>query len=207
MPVGYTPLSFAKAREIVNSGKIADLYRSPECMEKYNKFKKVLKDEGIDMTTRIVVKQLHWLPPSTSLRTPSSEILKEIEPQDSTPFANEHDITIVTNSFPYYLEDGLVHLCAWVKFPMPSDPESELGDISEKMKQLVDLYVNKTFVDHLGLTEDKVLWFKNWATLQSIKTIPHIHVILDHPDPKKVQALLGTGGVPIDYSTDIASKL
>jgi len=57
------------------------------------------------------------------------------------------------------------------------------------------------------LSNDKVLWFKNWAALQSIKTIPHIHVILDHPNPKKVQALLQTGGIPIDYSTDFASKL
>lgn len=207
MTVGYKPMSFSKVREIVDSGNIRELYRSPECMKKYNSFKKMLKDEGIDMTSRIVVEQLHWLPPSTSIRTPSNEIVEKIKPKDSTPFANEDDITIVTNSFPYYLEDGLVHLCAWVKFPMPPDPKSELGDISDEMKRLVNLYVKKTFVDHLGLSNDKVLWFKNWAALQSIKTIPHIHVILDHPNPKKVQALLQTGGIPIDYSTDFASKL
>ncbi|QPG73690.1 hypothetical protein FOA43_001003 [Brettanomyces nanus] len=200
MLVGRTPFSMEDLHALVDKGDIARLFRSPSCYKKYQKFKVLLESSHIDLTTNIVVTQLKWLPTSIDLTSPSSEILPMIHASDNRPFSNVEDLTIVPNMFPYYLEEGLIHLCVWLKFPFPPDPHSEIGDISEENKQLVEKYVNQTFVKGLGLTKDRVLWFKNYAALQSIRTIPHIHVVIDHPDPIKVAALLGTGGIPIKYT-------
>lgn len=199
MPIGYTPMSFEKARELIENEQIVKLYRSPDCMMKYREMKSEFKNSGINMTTRILVCQLHWVPEDTDLHIPFEELFPLIKPKDKRPFACSEDMTILFNLFPYYFPPGVVHLCIWVKFSMEPDPKSAKGDISDHQKHLVDLYVKATFVDHLGLEPSQVTWFKNWRALQSIKSLPHIHVILDHPDPEKLHNLIGTGGVPINY--------
>ncbi|VEU22558.1 DEKNAAC103609 [Brettanomyces naardenensis] len=208
MPVvGDTPMNFNLVRQIVLSGDIARMYRSPDCLRKYRQFKASLKERDIDMTTNILVTQLKWMSPTVDLKTPASKLIGSIKYSDARPFANEKDMMIMPNAFPYNLEEGIVHLCVWVKFPLPPDPNSEVGDISDTNKQLIQIYIEQTFAKGLGLSKDKVIWFKNWAALQSVKSIPHIHVVIDHPDPAKIEALIGTGGVPIRYGEESQPKL
>lgn len=192
-------MKFTQAKALIAAGDITKFYRSPQCMETYDNFRATLKDKGIDMTTRLLVEELRWVPESTPITTPADEVIPLIKCADIRPFANVKDTTILPNSFPYYLEDGVVHLCVWVRSPLPPDPLSEVGDISAYNRHLVDRYIKQTFTKQLDLSEDRILWFKNWAALQSVRALPHIHVILDHPDASMVKSLLGTGGLPIRY--------
>ncbi|ODV88266.1 hypothetical protein CANARDRAFT_190037, partial [[Candida] arabinofermentans NRRL YB-2248] len=154
------PMPFSKARELIDNGEIQLLTRSRECMDKYNNHRHALKSKGVDMITNLIVNELHWAP------------------ADYRPFASEKDIVITRNSFPYYLESNTAHLCIWVKFPLLPDPSSPIGDISQRNKDLIERYIQKTFVEWLGIPRENIAWFKNWASLQSIKSIPHIHVIV-----------------------------
>lgn len=50
--------------------------------------------------------------------------------------------------------------------------------------------MQKTFVERLG--EDRVFWFKNWVSLQSVRALEHIHVIVRGATKEDLE--LWTGG-------------
>lgn len=62
----------------------------------------------------------------------------------------------------------------WTKCSIPTAPPK--GDLTPEARALIDRYVKATFADRLG--EDNVLWFKNWASIQSVRSVEHIHVLL-----------------------------
>lgn len=96
---------------------------------------------------------------------------------------------------------------------MLPDPNSEIGDIDDDTKRIIEKYVCKTFVDYVGLSRDQIIWWKNYTKIQSIKAIPHVHVLVNLDDDhdgkleKKLRSLIGTPGVLFDYHTPDNSKL
>jgi hypothetical protein len=42
----------------------------------------------------------------------------------------------------------------------------------------------------------QVIWFKNWASLKSVKSVEHFHVMLFDPDPDFVREVTN-GDVPL----------
>jgi hypothetical protein len=46
------------------------------------------------------------------------------------------------------------------------------------------------------LTVQQVIWFKNWASLKSVKSVEHFHVMLFDPDPEFVKEITN-GDVPL----------
>ena len=59
-------------------------------------------------------------------------------------------------------------------------------------KKLINRYLEKTFVAK-GISWDQIVWFKNWLSLQSVRSISHIHVILKDVDDKFVDELISGG--------------
>ncbi|GMF07495.1 unnamed protein product [Ambrosiozyma monospora] len=159
-----------------------------------------MRQNGTDSTTDLLVNHLHWAPES-SIQLPSGHILdKLVHYKDARPFANKDDMIITKNMFPYYFEENMTHLCVWIKSPMPPDPDSPIGDISMHDKHLIENYINETFVKWLGVPREDILWFKNWTELQSIRPIPHIHVIIKNLSKEQFNEVIHTPGVPLKYS-------
>ena len=53
--------------------------------------------------------------------------------------------------------------------------------MTPKSRQQIEDFVQKSFVDHvtdLPGPEEKVMWFKNWTTLQSVPGMEHFHVLV-----------------------------
>jgi hypothetical protein len=106
--------------------------------------------------------------------------------KDPIPLKHIEDYRILRNDWPYDLEHGITHLVVWLKNSIPTDPVT--GDLTTNSRQLIENFVRKTFVSRLlesGLVDapNHVLWFKNWTTLQSVRAIDHIHVLVnDVPD-------------------------
>jgi hypothetical protein len=42
----------------------------------------------------------------------------------------------------------------------------------------------------------QVVWFKNWASLKSVKSVEHFHIMLFDPDPEIVREMTN-GDVPL----------
>jgi hypothetical protein len=94
-----------------------------------------------------------------------------------TPFSNESDFKILRNDWPYGLEPNVTHIVVWSKTPIETD--SENGDVTEKSRKVIEAFVDRTFAQRLGKGgNERVLWFKNWVRLQSVRALEHIHILV-----------------------------
>ena len=98
-------------------------------------------------------------------------------PKSDIPFADPTDYAVLINEWPYALEKDIVHLVVWTRTPLAVDDQR--GDLTPEGRSMVDEFVRRFFVEKLGEGgEEKVLWFKNWAVLQSVRALDHVHVLL-----------------------------
>ena len=86
------------------------------------------------------------------------------------------------------MQPKILHLVVWLKNKLPIEgPE---GDLTKESRASIDDFVRRTFVETLPESDDldrndKVMWFKNWAGLQSVRGIEHVHV-LAHDIPENI---------------------
>lgn len=207
------PLTWKQVSEIVDSYELQQLGRSIPQLKSYHDFKNKLKSKGINLTTNLVVNTLHWLPADFDIHRPAEDAVSVIRYEDARPFCNSHDVCITLNDFPYYIKERTLHLLVWVKFPMPPDTNSDIGDIDDETKKYIEKYINNTFVEGLNVQRDRIIWWKNYTLIQSIKSIPHIHVLInldgdvDGKLEKEVMRLVGTSGVMFQYPESKECKL
>lgn len=68
-------------------------------------------------------------------------------------------------------------MVVWSRTVIPTDAES--GDLTAESRALVQAFVDRYFVSLLGSQgKTQVLWFKNWAALQSVRSLEHLHVLV-----------------------------
>ncbi len=81
------------------------------------------------------------------------------------------------NDWPYGFTPGISHIVVWSRTLIPTDPDT--GDMTPESRSTVDEFVTRYFIDKLGPGgKDRVMWFKNWVALQSVRTLEHIHVMV-----------------------------
>ncbi|CDK28074.1 unnamed protein product [Kuraishia capsulata CBS 1993] len=203
MATSETPMTWEVLKEVLQTNDIAKLYRSPESLEKYRRRKQQLAEANVSVHYNLLVNQLHWAEPSPGGELKGVKL--DVKATDPRLFANEDDILILENEFPYNFEKGMKHLVVWTKNFIEPDPHSALGDISPETRSIIGLYVKKTFVDWLGYPQENILWFRNWSALQSVKSIAHIHVVIKDFDESDLEKIVGTGGQPLNYEEDFTS--
>lgn len=98
-------------------------------------------------------------------------------PMSQTPFQDPSDYRVLVNDWPYGFTAGIVHIVVWSRTIIPTDPTT--GDMTPESRKIVADFVESYFVDRLGPGgQEKVLWFKNWVALQSVRALEHIHVMV-----------------------------
>lgn len=102
-------------------------------------------------------------------------------PTSTVPFEDPSDYRVLLNDWPYGLEPGITHIVVWTRTIIPADSVS--GDVTPKSRELIQDFVKRYFVDTLGPGgETRVLWFKNWVALQSVRSLEHFHVLVRDVD-------------------------
>jgi hypothetical protein len=91
------------------------------------------------------------------------------------PFDSPSDFKILINDWPYGLTPDITHIVVWSKTPIPTDPGS--GDVTDESRRIIREFVDRTFVKRLG-DDERVVWFKNWVRLQSVRALEHVHVLV-----------------------------
>lgn len=87
----------------------------------------------------------------------------------------------------------LVHLVCWTKSPIPTlDDSVPAGDLTPEARGIIEDFVDRTFTQHLG--KENVLWFKNWASIQSVRSVEHIHVLARGAGEEFLRAVVGAEG-------------
>ncbi|KAJ5102549.1 hypothetical protein N7532_003078, partial [Penicillium argentinense] len=100
------------------------------------------------------------------------------------PFADPEDYKILRNDWPYGLDAGISHLVVWLRTPIPV--KSAEGHLTDESRALIEDFVQRTFVDRLADDpqqrfsdpKNRVLWFKNWVGLQSVRALEHVHILV-----------------------------
>ncbi|KAK5257088.1 hypothetical protein LTR16_001650 [Cryomyces antarcticus] len=169
-------------KRIISENRLEILKRRPSDLKRYIIWTTATKAEYGTIQNYILQKRLHWTPlPSADPSTGPAFTYN-----NPTPFADPADYKILRNDWPYGLAPGIVHLCVWTKTPISTRPED--GDVTPQSRELIEFFVERTFTRRLEevegtKAEDRVLWFKNWTSLQSVRGIDHVHVLLrDAPE-------------------------
>jgi len=153
------------------------LKRTPSSLRAYLTWSAAQKLTYGTMTNFILRERLHW--------TPLEEGTFRFEIKNPTPFADTRDYRVLRNDWPYALEKGIVHLVVWLKTPLPVLEET--GELTEEGYAMVRRFVKERFTENLrerGVLgweqkeEEKVLWFKNFTRLQSVRALEHVHVLV-----------------------------
>ncbi|KAI5952995.1 hypothetical protein CANMA_005020 [Candida margitis] len=191
------PFTWTQIQQIVNANQLESFARSEEQYYKYQQFKSDLSSQGITLNDHVLKDELQWK--QSDIRCQTSPATKSLpreysisQPQDLI-FYSDDDIKIIYNKFPYYFKDSVIHLCVWSKLIIPDDINSPEGDISPLTKRIIERYLKKTFIDK-GVSKNNLVWFRNWTSLQSVRSVSHIHVLLHDVDDGLIQKLLGTSG-------------
>lgn len=137
------------------------------------------------MTNFLLKERLKWTPELST--DPTSGLLFAVE--DCRPFADPADYKILRNDWPYGLARGITHIVVWLKTTLPTTRDA--GDLTTEARCMVQDFVRTTFEQGLGVDgEDKVLWFKNWTGLQSVRGLEHIHVLVRDVDDDKLDQII-----------------
>ncbi|KUI58776.1 N-acetylglucosamine-induced protein 1 [Cytospora mali] len=158
-------------REIIVTNNLAVLKRKPSDLRRYMKWMAETK-AAYGSTTNYLMQ--HRLPKSWGPLpfTPASQI----------PFADPSDFSVLLNDWPYGLGPNITHIVVWTRTVIPTDPAT--GDVTDESRKLIHDFVKTFFVDKLGPGGDeRVMWFKNWVALQSVRALEHIHVLVRDVDP------------------------
>lgn len=194
--ISERPYTWPEVRDIIRYNDLDAFARLGAQTESYLAFKRLLKQENLTVFRHIVTQTLGWR------RLEELDGVKDdkitVEASGAPMFTNPDDLKIVRNDFPYYFEDDVTHLCVWTKRRIESDPESLVGDLSPETRDIIERYVEQTFVKGLGIPRENLVWFRNWEALQSVKEISHVHVVVKGMTKEQVACVLGTAGVPLE---------
>ena len=86
-------------------------------------------------------------------------------------------------------QSGIKHILVWTRTPIAVDDDR--GDVTPESKRIIEEFVERHFVYTLAKeagvsleqARERVMWFKNWVSLQSVRGVDHVHVLVrDAPE-------------------------
>jgi hypothetical protein len=161
---------------------LSELTRLPSDLRRYLAWSASTKEKYGNMTNFLIQERLRWTPLAQS--DPAAG--PKFAPENPIPFASPNDYLVLQNDWPYGLAPGIQHICVWLKDRLPVDNVD--GDLTEEGRGMVERFVNERFVKVLGL--DRVLWFKNWTRLQSVRGVEHFHVLVKDVSEEQLARLV-----------------
>lgn len=155
-------------------------------MHKYLRWSFKTKKAYGSITNFVVKERLAWTP-----REPDQPVsAHSFSHHSPVPFQDARDYAILLNDWPYGFEAGIKHILVWSRTPIAVDDTR--GDVTSESKRVIEEFVGTHFVralaSHAGISlaeaKSRVMWFKNWVSLQSVRGVDHVHVLVeDAPEP------------------------
>ncbi|TKA25352.1 hypothetical protein B0A50_06256 [Salinomyces thailandicus] len=175
----YHRITWTDLHQIIATNTLENLKRLPSDLRRYLAWSHNIKSHYGGITPYVVQERLHWTP-SPSASTPAGP--PAFAHKSDIPFAEPEDFAVLTNDWPYGFEEGIVHLVVWSKVPIAVDEER--GDLTAEARRGVEEFVERFFVRAMGEGgRERVKWFKNWVSLQSVRGVDHVHVLVRNAPP------------------------
>ncbi|KAF8849791.1 hypothetical protein BDZ45DRAFT_680274 [Acephala macrosclerotiorum] len=160
---------------IIATNKLETLKRKPSDLRRYMAWSADIKKQYGSMTNYLIQHRLPWgSPPFTYI--------------SSMPFEEPSDYKILLNDWPYGLSPDITHIVVWSKTPIETDGTK--GDVTDKSRMIIEKFVKRTFAKRLGDAK-RVTWFKNWVSLQSVRALEHVHVLVKDATKEDLEFWMG----------------
>ncbi|KAF1815093.1 hypothetical protein P152DRAFT_371879, partial [Eremomyces bilateralis CBS 781.70] len=166
----YQPLSWDEVKRIAAENRLELFTRTPSQLRRYLTWSRRIRIEYGGMLNYICTERLQW-----DIADGGVACVNPV------PFADERDYTIRLNDWPYGVSPEIRHLLVWLKTPLAVDLE---GKLTRESWDSIDHFVRRTFRVKLEAdghelpASERVLWFKNWTALQSVRALEHFHVMV-----------------------------
>jgi hypothetical protein len=161
------------------------LTRLPSQLRLYQQWSGEISKQYGSSTNFLIQERLYW----KQIASGNPDEPLRFNYKSPVPFAERKDYRILINDWPYGLEKNIKHICVWLKNRLPADKTT--GRITKEGFDLIQNFVQETFHKGLGVEgQDKVLWFRNYTILQSIRAIDHVHVLVQDVDDATLDAIL-----------------
>jgi hypothetical protein len=195
----------------IRENTLGRLRRTPTQLSAYRAWASYVAITHGSVSNYLLTERLQWVP----IHNGNADLVPEFEVKNPTPFANPADYKILLNDWPYGLEPGIIHICVWMKGRI--EVEGPQGALTKTSRKLISDFLSRTFQQPMIEAEQRnrttkeedpdwdlswerssnaggdgvrVLWFKNWVNLQSVRLIDHIHVLLRDPPDSLVKRWL-----------------
>lgn len=176
----YHRTTWEDLKHIIETNTLEQLKRLPSDLRRYLAWSHNIKRTYGSITAYVIQERLHWKPLTSTPPTFSHH--------SPVPFSDPRDYVVLLNDWPYGFEPGITHLLVWSKTPIATDQER--GDVTEASRKIIEDFVERYFVEELvgaGQSrkdaKERVLWFKNWVSLQSVRGVDHVHILVrDAPE-------------------------
>jgi hypothetical protein len=165
---------------------LEQLKRLPSDLHKYLRWSFKTKKAYGSITNFVVQERLAWTPRDVNQPVTAHSFTHH----SSVPFEDRRDYAILLNDWPYGFEPGIKHILVWSRTPIAVDDTR--GDVTVESKHIIEDFVERHFVCTLAKeasvsvdeARKRVMWFKNWVSLQSVRGVDHVHVLVKHaPEP------------------------
>jgi len=172
-------------KEIIATNKLETLKRKPSDLRRYMAWTSATKAQYGSMTNYILQHRL-----------PQSWGKPPFKPVSLTPFDSPSDYKILLNDWPYGLTPDITHIVVWSKTPIAVDEKN--GDVTAESRRILEEFVGKTFGERMGGGDggkgsESVVWFKNWVSLQSVRALEHVHVLVRGASKEDLEFWTGEG--------------
>lgn len=158
------------------TNNLSILKRKPSDLRRYMKWTHETKAEYGSITNYLLQHRLPWGSPPFKYNS-------------SIPFEDPSDYKVLVNDWPYGLTEDITHIVVWSKTPIPIDETT--GDVTRESRKIIEDFVRKTFVKRLGEGQVRVMWFKNWVQLQSVRALEHVHVLVKNASKEDLEFWTG----------------
>lgn len=183
MSVSTKVIVWEKAKQLINTGQLDRLARDPECTRRYREHKRSL--QGVDVCT-YVLSRLQWS--SEELDYLNSCKFKADQDKIDAALSERSFYRITKNDFPYNFEPNVHHLVIWSKIVLPLYKDDSNGATQDpQMHDRIEAFLKHNLQDRLHVSKNDYCWFVNYSSLQSIKKISHIHLLIRTDDNELIE--------------------
>lgn len=183
----------------INKKELFKLKRSKKQTDRYHKHKDELKKQHITVSQFILQMILKW--DANEIYELNHIKYVTVQQQLKAILTNEQLFKVTINDFPYNYEPNVLHLLIWSKIKLPiyindttdidgiNIDHNKYPDMNPECERLIDKFLSRTLHDKYKLSYGvNYVWFVNYLSLQSIKDLSHIHVLIKfHSEQEKLK--------------------
>ncbi|KAL3233758.1 Uncharacterized protein RNJ44_03798 [Nakaseomyces bracarensis] len=170
-------ISWAEIKDIIASGELQRLKRAPEETARYHEHKRILAEQNVEIGDYILG-QLGW---SVTELGEINQISDDARLQKS--FSSTELYKLSLNDFPYDFEEDVCHLLIWSKINLPLySSDDDNAEIRQDMHDKIEQFIKRNLQTYLDPKTDDYGWFINYRSLQSIRGISHVHLLIRCPE-------------------------